>query len=73
MCAYLHERGFENDAIFRGTRLQWEQLLGEHRYLSLEQVSRLERRAVALTGTPGWAWKSAPPPRCPRTARWATR
>jgi len=52
LCAYLHEKGFSNEAIFEGTRLQWEQLLGEHRYLSLEQVSRLERRAVALTGTP---------------------
>lgn len=52
LCAYLHQRGFENPEIFRGTRLHWQQLLGEHRYLSLEQMSRLARRAAALTEQP---------------------
>ena len=50
--AYLHERGFDNAVIFQDTRLQWEQLLGDHRYLSLEQMSRLIRRAIDLTGQP---------------------
>ena len=52
LCAYLHERGFDNAVIFQDTRLQWEQLLGDHRYLSLEQMSRLIRRAIDLTGQP---------------------
>tara|TARA_R110001606_G_C15402579_1_gene653326 strand:+ start:12433 stop:13455 length:1023 start_codon:yes stop_codon:yes gene_type:complete len=52
LCAHLHQKGFENPVIFKGTRLHWEQLLGEHRYLSLEQMSRLVRRAVDLTGQP---------------------
>lgn len=52
LCAYLHEKGFDNAAIFRGTRLQWELLLGEHRFLSLEQMSRLVRRAIDLTEQP---------------------
>lgn len=52
LCAYLHQKGFDNEAIFRDTRLQWDQLLGEHRYLSLEQMSRLVRRAAALTEQP---------------------
>jgi len=52
LCAYLHERGFDNAVIFQDTRLQWEQLLGEHRSLSLEQMSRLIRRAIELTGEP---------------------
>jgi AraC-like DNA-binding protein len=52
LCAHLHQRGFDNELIFQGTRLHWSQLLGEHRYLSLEQMSRLARRAVALTEQP---------------------
>ena len=30
----------------------WQELLSEHRYLSLEQLSRLIRRALLLTGEP---------------------
>ncbi len=25
LCAYLHDRGFDNTVIFQDTRLQWEQ------------------------------------------------
>lgn len=52
ICAYLQEQGFTNAAIFADTRLQWEQLLADHRYLSLDQVARLARRAIELTGRP---------------------
>ncbi len=52
LCAHLHQAGFDNAAIFHGTLLQWRQLLAEHRYLSLEQLSRLVRRVVELTGRP---------------------
>lgn len=52
LCAFLRNRGFANSAIFRGTRLRWDQLLGEHHYLSLEQMSRLIRRAQVLTERP---------------------
>lgn len=52
LCAYLHQKSFDNASIFQDTRLQWDQLLGEHRYLSLEQMSRLVRRAIALTEQP---------------------
>ncbi|MDX1805181.1 MAG: AraC family transcriptional regulator ligand-binding domain-containing protein [Alcanivorax sp.] len=52
LCAHLQQLGFDNGVIFDGTRLQWESLLGEHRYLSLAQFSRLVRRAVALTDRP---------------------
>lgn len=52
LCAHLQSRGFDNATIFEGTRLHWEQLLGEHRYLSLEQMSRLIRRSIELTGEP---------------------
>ncbi len=50
--AYLQEQGFTSPAIFADTRLHWEQLLLDHRYLSLDQVTRLVRRAIELTGRP---------------------
>ncbi len=52
LCAHLHGQGFDDADIFAGTRLEWQQLLSEHRYLSQEQLTRLIRRAVALTGQP---------------------
>ncbi|EKF76057.1 AraC family transcriptional regulator [Alcanivorax hongdengensis A-11-3] len=52
LCAHLQQLGFDNATIFAGTRLHWEQLLSEHRYLSLEQLGRLIHRAVDLTGQP---------------------
>ena len=52
LCAHLHGQGFTDADIFAGTRLEWQQLLSEHRYLSQEQLTRLIRRAVALTGQP---------------------
>lgn len=52
VCAHLRQEGFDNETILQGTRLHWEQLLGESRYLSLEQLARLLRRAIELTQTP---------------------
>lgn len=52
VCAHLRQAGFDNETILRGTRLHWEQLVGESRYLSLEQLARLLRRAIELTETP---------------------
>ena len=52
LCAHLHGLGFTDADIFAGTRLEWQQLLSEHRYLSQEQLTRLIRRAVALTDQP---------------------
>ncbi|MED5240023.1 MAG: AraC family transcriptional regulator ligand-binding domain-containing protein [Pseudomonadota bacterium] len=53
LCAWLQGQGFSRADIFSGTRLQWSELVNEHRYLSLEQLSRLIRRARALTGVEG--------------------
>jgi len=52
ICAHLRQQGFDNETILQGTRLQWEQLLSGNRYLSLEQLARLLRRATELTRTP---------------------
>jgi AraC-like DNA-binding protein len=52
LCAHLRQSGFDTATIFQGTRLRWEQLLGENRFLSLEQMARLIRRAVKLTDKP---------------------
>ncbi len=53
LCAWLQGLGHDRADIFSGTRLQWDELVNEHRYLSLEQLSRLIRRADTLTGMPG--------------------
>lgn len=47
--AYLQGLGFSQSDIFKGTHLHWGELVNEHRYLSLEQLSRLIRRAQGLT------------------------
>lgn len=52
LCAHLQQLGFDNATIFAGTRLHWEQLVDEHRYLSLEQLQWLIRRTVELTKKP---------------------
>lgn len=52
LCAWLRQQGFDSDSIFRGTRLQWEPLLEDNRFISLEQMARLIRRAIKLTDTP---------------------
>jgi len=52
LCAHLKQEGFSDADIFSGTRLAWQELLSEHRYLSLEQLSRLIRRALLLTAEP---------------------
>ena len=51
--AELKRRGFPDEEIFEGTRLEWTQLLKEDRFLSFEQFRRLARRAIELTGE-GW-------------------
>ncbi len=52
LCAHLRQCGFDTATIFQGTRLRWEQLVGDNRFLSLEQMTRLIRRAIRLTDKP---------------------
>lgn len=52
LCAHLRQCGFDTATILKGTRLRWEQLVGDNRFLSLEQMTRLIRRAIRLTGKP---------------------
>lgn len=52
LCARLRQEGFDTATIFKGTRLRWEQLVGDNRFLSLEQMARLIRRAIRLTQRP---------------------
>lgn len=53
LCAWLQGQGYAQPDIFSGTRLQWAELVNEHRYLSLDELSRLIRRARELTGLQG--------------------
>ncbi|MGB2248348.1 MAG: AraC family transcriptional regulator ligand-binding domain-containing protein [Alcanivorax sediminis] len=53
LCAWLQGQGYSQADIFSGTRLQWAELVNEHRYLSLDELSRLIRRARELTGRMG--------------------
>ena len=46
------QEGFSDGVILSGARLAWQEWLSEHRYLSLEQLSRLIRRALRLTQEP---------------------
>ncbi|MDF1820242.1 MAG: AraC family transcriptional regulator [Alcanivoracaceae bacterium] len=52
LCAWLRQQGHDTESIFRGTRLSWQQLLEDNRFISLEQMARLVRRGIALTGMP---------------------
>lgn len=52
LCARLRQEGFDTTTIFRGTRLRWEQLQLDNRFISLEQMTRLIRRAIRLTEKP---------------------
>lgn len=52
LCAHVRQYGFDTATILKGTRLRWEQLVGDNRFLSLEQMSRLIRRAIRLTEKP---------------------
>lgn len=49
----LRKRGLPDSEIFLGTRLGWEQLLEDDRFISFEQFSRLARRGLDLSGE-GW-------------------
>jgi AraC-like DNA-binding protein len=53
LAAELKRRGFSDEEIFAGTRLSWEALLEEERFLSLEQFRQIASQGLALTGE-GW-------------------
>ena len=52
ICAEMRRRGFDEAQILSGTRLNWASLHEGNRYLSFDEVTRLIRRAVALTQEP---------------------
>lgn len=52
LCAELQRRGFHADEICAGTRLDWELLHSDNRFLSFEQFRRLVAHALALSGCP---------------------
>lgn len=52
LCAWLRQQGFDLATIFRGTRLSWNLLSQDNRFISLEQMSRLIRRGIDLTEKP---------------------
>lgn len=52
ICAEMRRRGFDETEILAGTRLNWGALHEGNRYLSFDEVTRLIRRAVALTQEP---------------------
>jgi len=52
MCAELRRRGFSEDEILQGTRLDWADLHSSNLFLSFEQVRRLIVRALQLSDCP---------------------
>lgn len=52
ICAELRRRGFSEEEILQGTRLNWAELHGSNLFLSFEQTRRLILRALALTQCP---------------------
>lgn len=52
LCAELRRRGFSEAEILAGTRLDWTALHGDNRFLSLEQLRRLVRHAMAISHCP---------------------
>lgn len=52
VCAELQLRGFSEEAILKGTRLQWDELYNSGLFLSFEQARRLILRAIELTQCP---------------------
>lgn len=52
ICAEMRRRGFDEGQILSGSRLSWAALHEGQRYLSFDEVTRLIRRAVALTQEP---------------------
>ena len=70
LIAQLRQQGFDDTSIFAGTHLQWTQLLGENRFLSLEQLRRPDtaccrNQRSALAGPAGG---QSYPGICPRRA-----
>lgn len=52
LCADLRRRGFSQAQILEGTRLDWETLHADNRFLGFEPLRRLLLHAVGLTGRP---------------------
>lgn len=52
ICAELRRRGFSEEEILLGTRLNWAELHGSNLFLSFEQARRLIVRAIELTQCP---------------------
>jgi AraC-like DNA-binding protein len=52
LCAELRRRGFEQEQILSGTRLDWADLHSNNRPLSFEQIRRLIVRALELSQCP---------------------
>lgn len=52
LCAELVRRGFSAADITAGTRLDWDTLHADNRFLSFEQFRRLVAHALALSGCP---------------------
>ncbi|TAK89989.1 MAG: AraC family transcriptional regulator [Aquabacterium sp.] len=52
ICAELRRRGFSEEEIVQGTRLNWAELHGSNLFLSFEQIRRLILRALELTQCP---------------------
>lgn len=52
LCAELRRRGFSEEAIMAGTRLDWASLHTDNRFLSFEQFRRLSAHALALSDCP---------------------
>lgn len=52
LCAWLRQKGFDTATIFKGTRLSWDALVHDNRFISLEQMTRLIQRGVGLTDMP---------------------
>lgn len=52
VCAELRRRGFSEQAITAGARLDWAALHSDNRFLSFEQFRRLGDHALTLSGCP---------------------
>lgn len=50
LCMDLRKRGFTQEQILAGSRLDWQTLHSENRLLSLEQMGRLVMQAETLSG-----------------------
>lgn len=52
ICAYFVRQGFEIEEVLEGTNLDWNSLLKDSSFLSFEQLVRLARKVMELTGKP---------------------